>query len=345
MSTIYIRVPNNKRSGGVKVANQVVNLLLDHDVRAFLVVPGEPQLADWMLRPAPVITEKQMLHQIRYEDVLVDNWNGKRELRMAEQLNVGTKVFFLQGVTFQEDAHHAGDRFLFEDIYSHFWVVSDDSLQFIRDNYGHLLPHRLFLINPYIEFEHFSAENRKGSKDKPKVLCLSRKGRGYIALLKVLFRPWLRFTVIERPFAERELIDWLLRHDFFLSTATGINFWRVWFKSLIRRLVFQRRVQPTIVINPNKEGFPLPPAEAAACGSIVCGFAAGGGLEWMSESTCFLAKDRSITSLIYALWKAIKTDQADIEQMRHRAMKAVSQFSARSTWEQLRVFLHESGVL
>ena len=90
-----------------------------------------------------------------------------------------------------------------------------------------------------------------------------------------------------------------------------------------------------------KEGFPLPPAEAAMCGSIVIGFHMGGGLEWMSSSTCFPAKDRSYLSLMEKIREALSASDDELHTMRENAFRAVNKFNKEHTWQQIETFLSE----
>ena len=130
----------------------------------------------------------------------------------------------------------------------------------------------------------------------------------------------------------------MIEHKFFLSTAIGPS--PQYVKNIIKILIGKN---PVKVINPYREGFPLPPAEAAMCGSIVIGFAMGGGLEWMSSKTCFLAKDRSYISLMKKIKEALSASDEQLDTIRENAFRAVSEFNKEHTWQQIKNFLGKIG--
>ena len=346
---VFIQLPGNNPSGGVKVGNQLVNLFREHNYESYVVLPSEVYQADWLINPAPTIGIAKMREIVQRNDIVIDNWPDKRTLAPLLRLKAKTKIFYLQGCTFSKDNNLIGDKFLRKNLgYTHFWVVSKDSLDYLKRKYS-CIP-KWYLINPYFDFKAIN-QVISGIKRENKILCLTRKGRNYIKLANLIFGSKIKFEQIDRIFSEKEFYQLAASSKFFLSTAVGIdnhyfkkilNFKKI-LKIFLNIFSKEKKYSITSYIIPigHKEGFHLPPAEAAMCSSIVIGFAMGGGLEWMSPSTCFLAKDRSYFSLIKKTQEALSCSDERLDNIRKNALKAVSKFNKGHTWQQIEAFLNE----
>lgn len=330
---IFVRVPNNNPSGGIKVANQLVNLFRQRGIESVLVVNSEPYVADWMITPAPVISAEDLIKTCRTNDIVIDNWIDRYTIETTKKLDAKIKIYYSQGSTFYESNDLVGDKYLKTgELYTHYWTVSVDAQKILESKYPKT--GRWHLVHPYFEHEIISSVKEDVKQRENAILCLARKGKDYIFLAKVLFGRKIKFNTINRKFTELEAYKLMAKHKFFLSTAVGVSPQHL--KDIVRPLIGKSSFK---VINPNKEGFPLPPGEAALCGSIVIGYAMGGGLEWMSPATCFLAEDRSHLSLTKQIKVAITATDEQLSTVREMAFKIVSDFNKEHTWEQISNFL------
>jgi hypothetical protein len=338
---VFIQIPNNNPSGGVKVANQLVNLFREHQYESYIVLPNKIHKAEWLLYPAPTINISRMKELCEKNSIVIDNWVDKNTIIETTKLRVNTKVFYAQGCTFPESKNLAGDSFLKRNMpYSHFWAVSKDSLGYLKMKYPCV--QNWYLVNPYFDLESVK-KNTSYIQREDKILCLIRKGKNYIRMSQFLFDSKVKFEIINRKFTEKEFYQLCASSKFFLSTAIGIdnhhfkNFLKMILNNLRKKKKYE--LKSYIVPRGHREGFPLPPAEAAMCGSIVIGFAMGGGLEWMSSSTCFLAKDRSFLSLIKKMNEAFSSSEEELYKVRENSLKNISKFNKEHTWEQIEFFL------
>ncbi len=332
---IFVRVPSNAPSGGIKVANQLVNLFREKGVGSFLVVNRETHIADWMIHPAPVISIDDLMGTCKVDDIVIDNWIDQYTIETTKKLNAKIKIYYSQGSTFYKSKTLIGDDHLKRgNIYTHYWAVSSDAQKILESNYPKT--GRWYLVHPYLEHDVITSIRENAKQRKDAILCLSRKGKSYILFAKVLQGHMVSFDIINRKFTEIEIYKLMARYKFFLSTAVGVK--PQYIKNIVRLLI-RGRTDFVKVINPYREGFPLPPAEAALCGSIVIGFAMGGGLEWMSPSTCFLAKDRSYFSLMKKTKEALSASEEQLDAIRENAFRAVSKFNKERTWQQIEAFL------
>lgn len=343
---VFVQIPLNNPSGGIKVANQLVNLFREHNYESYVVLPHETYQADWMLHPAPTINIARMKELCNSNDIVINNWLDKETIKETIKLKAKTKVFYCQGCTFPRSKTLIGDDHLKTDLgFTHFWAVSTDSLNYLTKTYPYV--RSWYLVNPYFDSE-FIRQTISGIQTKHQILCLSRKGNKYVNFSRLLFGLRIKFEIINRKFTEKEFYQLCVASKFFLSTAIGIDnhLFKNFIKYIINILGTKKTYQTIHYVIPygHKEGFPLPPAEAAACGSIVIGFAMGGGLEWMSPTTCFLAKDRSYFSLIKKIKEALSASYEQLSTMRENAFRAVSKFNKENTWQQIETFLEEGSI-
>ncbi len=343
---VFVQVPSNSPSGGIKVANQLVNLFREHDYESYVVLPHEAYSADWLIKPAPTINIARMQKLCEDNDIIVDNWPDKDTTNGTMIAKARTKVFYMQGCTFLRSKNLIGDDyFRHKTGYTHFWVVSNDSLEYLKKRYPNAKcppPEKWYLVNPYFDFKN-AEEIIEGMQREDKILAFSRKGRSYIKLARMLYGKKSKFTIISHQFTEKDAYRLYAAHKFFLSTAVGVDPRKRLIRNMLSLLRHGDLGRLIWVIAPEgrREGFPLPPAEAAMCGSIVIGFAMGGGLEWMSPTTCFLAKDRSYFSLMKKIKEALSASDKQLDAMRENAFRAVSKFNKEHTWQQIKAFLNQ----
>jgi len=334
---VFVQIPTNHPSGGIKVANQLVNLFREYGYESYIVLPHDLYQADWLIHPAPTINIARMRELCESNDIVIDNWIDKNTINETKKLKAKIKVYYSQGCTFYRTKTLIGDEHLKSDLgYTHFWVVSNDSFKYLANKYPRIK--KWYLVNPYFEFD-IAKKILEKIKRENKILCLSRKGKMYITLAKLFFDNRIKFNIVN-TFTERECYELMASHKFFLHTAVGVN--KRYFKNICNYIV-GRKQNIMSIVSPvgHKEGFPLPAAEAAMCGAIVIGFAMGGGLEWMSPSTSFLAKDRSYFSLIKKIKEALSASDGQLNKIKENAMKAVSRFNKKHTWQQIETFLSE----
>jgi hypothetical protein len=344
---VFVQIPSTYPSGGIKVAHQLVNLFREHNYESYVVLPNEIYQADWLIYPAPTINISKMKKLCGKSDIVIDNWVDKDTIAETIKLEARIKVFYAQGCTFPKSKSLIGDDFLKNDLgYTHFWAVSKDSLDYLKKKYRHI--QSWYLINPYFDLESVK-RTISGIQRENKILCLSRKGGSFVQVSQLIFDSKIKFEVINKTFTEKEFYQLCASSKFFLSTAIGIDnsYLKQFIKILLNTLSKEKKYEIVRYVIPSghKEGFPLPPAEAAMCGSVVIGFAMGGGLEWMTLDNCFLAKDRSYLSLIKMIKEALSAPEKEFDRVRENALKAVSRFNKEHTWKQIEAFLKGAEVL
>ncbi len=337
--TVFIQVPHNKPSGGVKVANQLANLFFAKGWDAYVVVAREVLKAAWLANPAPVLSVEDMARMCEREDLIIDNWPARRTMALTLKLPAATKIFYCQGCSFPQNVDLLGDYFLRHDLgYTHFWAVSVNTLQYLQKKHPAIPRSKWSLVHPY--FEHETIQRmRSVVQPKRQILCLGRKGRAYIRRAQKIFGSQIPFVLWDQPFREEEFYALCSQSLFFLNTAIGIDNYhlrRFWRK--VTATIQGREFDPIHFIIPrgHREGFPLPPAEAALAGAVVIGFAMGGGLEWMNKKTCFLARDRRLVSLLWQIRKALAADEKELEAKRKAACQALLRFTKEHTWKQIK---------
>jgi len=334
---VFVRIPSNRPSGGIKVANQLVNLFIERGVESLLVVNGEPYVANWMITPAPVISVDELMKTCKSNDIVIDNWIDRYTIETTKKLNAKIKIYYSQGSTFCKNKNLIGDDHLKTGkIYTHYWAVSTDAQRILESKYPKT--GRWHLVHPYFEQDLIASSRKNITKREEAILCLARKGKSFILSTKLVLGHKIRLDVINREFTEMEIYELMAKYKFFLSTAVGVS--PEYIKNIVRPLI-RGKTGFSWVINPYKEGFPLPPSEAALCGSIVIGFAMGGGLEWMSPSACFFAKDRSYFSLMKKVRDALSASDDQLNEIRGNAFRAVGRFNKEHTWQQIETFLSE----
>lgn len=333
---VFVRIPSNKPSGGIKVANQLVSLFRERGIESLLVVNEEPHIANWMINPAPVISVDDLMRTCKTNDIIIDNWIDKYTIETTEKLNAKTKIYYSQGSTFCKNKNLIGDDHLKTGkIYTHYWAVSTDAQRILEFKYPKT--GKWYLVHPYFEQDLITSLRKNIKKREEAVLCLARKGKSFILSAKLILGHKIRLDVINKEFTEMEIYELMTKYKFFLSTAVGVS--PQYIKNIVRPFTIGKTGFVKI-INPYKEGFPLPPAEASLCGSIVIGFAMGGGLEWMSPSSCFLAKDRNYFSLLKKIKEALSASDEELNTMREVAFRAVCKFNKEHTWQQIETFLN-----
>lgn len=337
---VFVSLPNNLPSGGNKVGNQLVNLFRSRGFESYLVLPREVRSAGWMIEPAPVIHLSQFKQLCRRQDILIENWYDREVVAESMTTPASIKIYYPQASVFYKSQTLLGDELLLRDFgYTHFWAVSHPSRQVLERHYPRI--RRWHVVHPYFEFEKSQAVTG-GLARKDEVLTFPRKGRLFLYLMRLRHGVRTRFRGV-RSFTEREAYELMASHKYFLATATGATSQGL--RNFLRLLRYGDRSRCLYLVpdHGHREGFPLPPAEAAMCGAIVIGFAMGGGLEWMAPSNCFLAKDRDYFSLNRKFQEALCARPETLEEIRTNAFRAVRRFDRENTWSQIQDFFRQEA--
>lgn len=338
MRRVFVQLPSNGPSGGVKVANQLVNLFRDKGYDAYIVLPSGPRAADWLLKPAPVISQQEMVRLCQSQDLVVDNWPDLKSYSITASLPARTKIFYSQGCTYLRGRQYLGDSYFTARLcYTHYWFVSRDSLEYVASKYPSAMspmPRDWAVVHPYLEFELAASVNTvvRG----PGILAFSRKGPSHIRAIQIFGRLDRDIEVVDK-FTEAESYTMYSTHRFFLHTPTGLSAVGRRLRNWLRLLKGADPDELFWVVSPEgrREGFSLPGAEAAMCGAVVVGFAMGGGREWMAEGNCFIAKDHSYQSLIANIREATSKPDDELNSVAARARLAVGRFTRENTWNQI----------
>ena len=101
-----------------------------------------------------------------------------------------------------------------------------------------------------------------------------------------------------------------------------------------------------LAVSPS-EGFGLPPAEAMACGSIVVGYDAVGGREFMRPDVCFPVTTGDVLALAQELERVIALEDQDPEMLRARGRAAHDLIAGRYSLanEERELLMFWNGIL
>ena len=334
---VFLTSAHNRPSGGGKVLNQVCNLFREKGYESYVVVPGEPELATWMGDPPPVMTLKDMARMCRKEDIIIDAWQETEIWEATMSCPAKVKVFWSHGASIPIGVGYVGAKVFQPDGgYTHHWNVSRACQKYVAETY-HL--EGIDIVHPFFDddiMKRFLAEKDKYQRSG--ILCVGRRGGSYIPYIVSKFCPKNKVTVIHGSFHISELYESLLRHRYFVSTDYGVRAHGLRRRAgLLIRSFLKREIPRNTWLVPkgNILGFPMTPAEAAWLGVVVIGFPMGGGLEWMNQDNCFMAKDGDLESLLNAIEQAINSDEGTLNQIAENAFNSVKVFNKENTWSEI----------
>jgi len=337
---IFITGPSNKPSGGVKVMNQVAVLFEEHGFESFVVCADNSQKATFLDQPAKTINIEEYSSQLKKEDITIDFWADKRLVNIASQKRNQTRVFWQHGASVPKGGLTIGDSvFCQGNPYTQHWNVSKACGDYFQKNHNL----KMSIVHPFFDSPTMKEFQERAELDRDGILILARRGQKYIPLIQKHFSSRERITILTQPFHERDFFEELLCHKYFISTDDGIEKPKLkhQIKKGIKYMISSdfreilKNKNDWIVPKGHLLGFPMPPVEAAWLGCVVIGFAMGGGLEWMNEDNCFLAKDRNQNSLLSQIDKAINAPENELNKIRPQAIMDTKRFNKKNTWEQL----------
>lgn len=344
MGRIFFTSGSNNPSGGGRVLNEVVTLARGKGYDAWLCLPKEHcRVATFVSNPAPVRTIEGLLGEVTSADVIVFGWHSVEEYELLEGARARLKVFWQHGNLIPLGPGLVSEKMLQSPQLDQYWNVSTACARFISEKYG-LEDFRI--VPPFFE-EHTSSSSpplpwhlREG------ILVQQRRGFELFPIVKwIANRARVPVTVLEWPFHNADLLEALNRHQFFISFDRGLRY----NPTLGRRKQHFKKTMSSggslrealsakttwVKQEQNLLGFPISAAQAARQGAVVVGFAMGGGLEWMSPQTTYLARDGSGIDLGRKLSDALRDSESNHQAKRKAALSAVKKFSAENTWTQI----------
>lgn len=339
MPCVYITGASNKPSGGVKVMNQVAVLFEEQGFESYVVPADGSAQATFLDQPAKTLRVQDYERRLREDDITIDFWPDKRLVEIATQKKNKTRIFWQHGASIPVGGTTVGDVvFRPGNPYTQHWNVSRACEDYFQTKYGLSMP----IVRPF-----FDSPTMREFQERPPIpregfLLLARRGQKYLPAIQRLLKGQ-RLTILKEPYHERDFFEALRRHTFFISTDDGIHAPSLArrSKNVLRRLLLSavreqaKHTNQWIIPPGHLLGFPMPPVEAAWLGCIMIGFAMGGGLEWMNENNCFLAKDANPSSLLEQTKKALRVKPEERESTCERAKQATSVFTKESTWQQI----------
>jgi hypothetical protein len=282
--------------------------------------------------------------------VVVDCWQSKESWSAAQKAVARFKVFWQHGASIPIGGSSVGDvAYKPGSPYTHFWNVSKACANYLSQKYR--LNKEIDIVHPFFDSSMMmSFVAQTSSFERKGLLILARRGQKYIPEIISKFCPKNKVTIIYGFFSEREFYEELIRHQFFISIDHGIN-QPTWLnkmivssKKIVDKDLREREKQRNRWLVPTGHllGFPMSAAEAAWLKTGVIGFAMGGGLEWMDQDNCFLARDRDETSLLNRIDEALNTTSKQLCEKLNRASLSVSKFTKEHTWNQIQQSLRIS---
>ena len=344
VSRIFFTGGSNYPSGGGRVLNEVVNLARERGYDAWLCLPEKHcQLATFVSNPAPVRAIEGLLGDVTSADVIVFGWHSAEEYELLQSAQARLKVFWQHGNLIPVGPGLVAEKMLQSSQVDQYWNVSTECALFITEKYG---IENFRIVPPF--FEEYTSifslplpwHMREG------ILVQQRRGFELFPIIeRIADQERVPVTVLKWPFHNDELLEALNCHKFFISFDRGLRYNPTLGR---RKQHFMRTMssggslrealsaKPTWVKQEqNLLGFPISAAQAARQGAVVIGFAMGGGLEWMSPQTTYLAQDGSGIDLGRKLRAALRDSESNHQAKRKAALSAVKKFSAENTWAQI----------
>jgi len=334
----------NGPSGGGRVLNEVVQLVISKGYQAWLCLPGEdPRRATFVSNPAPVLSIQAVRKIISEEDVVIFGWHSSEEFELLQE-TAATKIFWQHGNLIPIGQNQVGAKMLDPKLIDQYWNVSKACGNFISQKYSTHEPH---IVSPFFRSHESEASAPLPPALRDGILFQQRRGFDlYPGLKRIAEKHGERTTLLRWPFHNDQLLEELNRHKFFVSFDRGLRY----NPTLGRRRANFLKTRseggtlknaltlpaPWVRHKPKMLGFPISAAQAAVQGVIVIGFAMGGGLEWMSSKTAYLARDGSGQDLRQQLKKALSDSESAHETKRHAALEAMKKFDSERTWTQIR---------
>lgn len=326
MPTIYFTLPHNKPSGGVKVVNEFVNLCIEKGYKSFLCIAEEnSEPAKFIDNPAPIISLDEMRTQCRKEDIIVCCWQSIMEYEAVKATDCENKFFWQHGILIPNDKMSVGERVYREGVFNKFCNVSEACASFIRGKYN---LDNVSTINPFFDIDiREQIENEKSG-----YLVLARRGAELLPQIEsFVSERGKSLTVLHPPFDNALFINLLKYHKFFINIDNGLKY-----NKGIKGLLLKNK---WINHDVNYCGFPVPPIEAVLQGTIVIGFAMGGGLEWMTQSNCLLADDGDLASLLEQINISMSLDDLQCRDYRDNSFRECSKFTKENSWNQFKAII------
>jgi len=256
-------VPHLHRNGGIKVAMQQTHLLNENGKEAFLTTPaGEIKATQVNYGELPfinynkckIVSWEEAENLIEPEDIIIHNW-GENIKEFARDKN-NKKFYFAQACFFtpEENLNNL-------DLYGQPEVLKDDiQIVSISDEVQ-----RYFLygfkkntkkINNWINTDIFKPEESRRVKNR--VGMIAHRAYAANSLVEKIKNSGFNFIMMHGT--ENDIAKDMQTCEYFVSCSMGIhNGWR------------------------ETEGFPLPSAEAMACGCLTISYHNGGCVEYMSD--------------------------------------------------------------
>ena len=340
--TVYITGGSKNPSGGTKVMNELTNLFIEKGFESYAVTSDDSGPASFLENPAPTLSINEYENGLKEDDITIDFWPTKRFFNISSRKKNKRRVFWQHGASIPIGNEFAGeDVFKKGNPYTHHWNVSSACADYIE--YAYDLKN-IDIVHPFFDtdiMKKFVAEKDKHSREG--FLILARRGQKYIPKIIKKFGTTQKITVMKPPFHEKDFFAQLLTHEFYISVDDGIHnvILKNKIKTEIKKIVNKDfRIKENsrnnwIIPKGNLLGFPMPPVEASLLGTVVIGFAMGGGLEWMNDKNCFLAKDKNEKSLFENIEKAIQTPLPDLHITKEQSFKDIQKFTKTHTWDQI----------
>ncbi|MBU37881.1 MAG: hypothetical protein CL611_05645 [Anaerolineaceae bacterium] len=310
--------------------NLFVNMVNDHGIQSYMVLPRNPEKASFLNRTAPLIDLQAMLTMCTADDVIIDGWQLDEICDATQIAPARRKVFWYHGCSVPIGKGYQGEAvYSPRSCYTHYWNVSTACALYVSQRYGvesSVMP----LFAPEEPAKLYS--QGMGYNGRKGVLVLWARGAWRILRLLPRVSPDT-VTVIYPGYDESRWYEMLSHHRMFVSVDQGIGSTPLWRRVQYR--LFGKELNYWKTPKSRLLGFPTPPFEAALCGCVVVGAAMGGGLDWMNGDNCFMAEDLNLDSLVEQVTLALEANDEYMESKAQAAFQAASRFTKERAWTKL----------
>lgn len=265
---IYYPLPLLSISGGIKVVIQHSHMLNEAGYECIVITPTHYNNPYPNYNFAKFSTWNEVLSNVNFDDIFVFNWLP--DFDSFKHLN-NRMIFFSQGVINKVHNHDLSNVL---NKRMELWTISKHS----RDFYFYGYNTESHIVNNWINTEIFSSDTKNIVKDRVGMIDYRTYYNEELANKLVHYG----FSLLKINGSENDVANMMRTCDYFVSATSGVYNG-----------------------HDHAEGFPLPGAEAMACGAILITYNNNGCYEYsFNKVNSYMTEEQTSENLILKLLEA-----------------------------------------